>query len=94
MRRVKEVNVLGEYRLDLTFDDGTRGRVDLSDLVGIGVFSLWRDHDAFAGVRIGTSGELAWGDQVDLCPDALYLKVTGKKPGEVFPALRHEPAHA
>lgn len=79
MMRVTEVKVVGEYRLDLTFDDGTRGTADLSDLVGKGVFSLWCDHDAFAGVRIGTSGELVWGDQVDLCPDALYLKVTGKR---------------
>jgi len=94
MRRVKEVNVLGEYRLDLTFDDGTRGTVDLTHLVGKGVFSLWHDYEAFASVRIGTSGELVWDDQIDLCPDALYLKATGKRPEDVFPALRREPAHA
>ena len=92
--RVTGVSVLSQYRLDLTFDDGTRGTVDLSDLVGKGVFSLWQDHDAFANVRIGTSGELMWRDQVDLCPDALYLKVTGKRPEDLFPALRREPAHA
>ena len=94
MRRVKEVNVLSEYRLGLAFDDGTRGTVDLSDLVGKGVFSLWHDYKAFAGVRIGTSGELVWSDEIDLCPDALYLKVTGKNPEDLFPALRREPAHA
>ena len=94
MRRVKEVKVLGEYRLDLTFDDGIRGIVDLSPLVGKGVFALWRDVAAFQRVRIGTSGELAWDDQVDLCADALYLKATGKKPEDIFPALRGAPAHA
>jgi hypothetical protein len=31
---------------------------------------------------------------VDLCPDALYLRVTGKSPEEKFPALQHELAHA
>jgi hypothetical protein len=94
MRRITEVKVLAQYRLDLVFDDGTRGTVDLSELVGKGVFSPWRDYSAFERVRIGSSGELVWDDQVDLCPDALYLKVTGKKPEDIFPALRSEPARA
>jgi len=94
MRRVKEVTVLGEYRLELIFDDEVRGIVDLSALVGKGVFSLWRDAAAFHRVRIGASGELVWEDQVDLCADALYLKVTGKAPEDVFPGLRRESAHA
>jgi hypothetical protein len=68
--------------------------VDLSDLVGKGVFVLWRDRHAFEQVQIGSFGELVWGNQVDLCPDSLYLKTTGKKSEDVFPALRHEPAHA
>lgn len=94
MRRVDSVKVLGDYRLELVFDDGVKGTVDLSDLVGKGVFAVWRDRAAFARVRIGTSGELVWDDQVDLCPDALYLKATGKKPEDLFPALRREPSHA
>jgi len=94
MRRVKQVILLEEYRLELIFDDEVRGTVDLSALVGKGVFSLWRDPSAFQRVRIGTSGELVWDDQVDLCPDALYLKVTGRTPEDLFPALRREPAHA
>jgi len=31
---------------------------------------------------------------VDLCPDALYMQLTGKRSDEVFPALKHLPAHA
>jgi len=94
MRKITKVKVLQDYRLELAFDDGVCGMVNLVDLVGKGVFALWRDRQAFEQVRIGSSGELVWGDQVDLCPDALYLKLTGKKPEDVFPALRHEPAHA
>ena len=94
MRKVTSVKSLQDYRLELTFDNGMIGTVDLSDLVGNGVFALWRDRRAFEQVQIGSSGELAWGDQIDLCPDALYLRMTGKKPEEVFPALRHESAHA
>ena len=86
MRAVTRVEVLEGYRLDLTFDDGAKGTVDLSHLVGKGVFALWLDRSAFESVRIGPSGELAWGDEIDLCPDALYLKATGKKVEDVFPS--------
>lgn len=90
MRRVLRVKALERFRLELEFDDGLSGTVDLSDLAGQGVFEIWRDPSVFAKVRIGSSGELVWGDQVDLCPDSLYLRVTGKKPEDVFPALRRE----
>jgi hypothetical protein len=29
----------------------------------------------------------AWPGEVDLCPDALYLDVTGKRAEEIFPTL-------
>ena len=94
MRRISKVRVLPGYRLELEFDDGVSGTVDLSEAVGKGVFTLWLDPLAFDQVRIGSSGELVWGDRIDLCPDALYLKVTGKKPEDIFPALRDQPTHA
>jgi hypothetical protein len=94
MPKIANVNVLQDYRLELTFDDGVTGTVDLSDLVGKGVFALWNDPKAFEQVKIGSSGELIWNDQIDLCPDSLYLKVTGKKPEDIFPALRQEHANA
>ncbi|MGD0517883.1 MAG: DUF2442 domain-containing protein [Thermoguttaceae bacterium] len=94
MPKITKAKPLENYRLELTFDDGISGTVDLSDLVGKGVFAMWRDYHTFERVRIGSSGELVWDEQVDLCPDALYLKVTGKKPEELFPALRGEPSHA
>jgi hypothetical protein len=94
MRKITYVEVLQAYHLALTFDDGTAGTVDLSALAGKGVFACWNDPAVFGQILIGSSGELRWGDHVDLCPDALYLKVTGKQPEEVFPALCQEPARA
>jgi hypothetical protein len=94
MRKVKKVKPLQGYRVELEFDNGVSGIVDLSTLAGKGVFTFWHDPDVFEQVRIGPFGELAWGDQVDLCPDSLYLKLTGKKPAEVFPTLGQESVHA
>ena len=94
MKKITAVKLLPGYRLWLRFDDGVEGTVDLSDYVGQGVFALWNDPAAFAAVRVGETGDLVWSDQVDLCPDSLYLKITGLKPEELFPALAGQDAHA
>ena len=94
MRKITQLTVLSGYNLNLTFDDGVTGAVDLSKHAGKGVFALWDDMDAFRSVRIGSSGELVWGESIDMCPDALYLEVTGKHPEDLFPALKREDANA
>jgi hypothetical protein len=71
MHKIVSVAVLDGYRLDLTFEDGTRGVADLHELVGSGVFALWNDYNAFQQVKIGDCGELVWSDMVDLCSDSL-----------------------
>ncbi|NIA13733.1 MAG: DUF2442 domain-containing protein [Nitrospiraceae bacterium] len=94
MHTITKVAVLDGYKLELTFDDGASGIVDVSRHVGQGVFAAWNDPEVFRSVRVGSSGELVWGDDIDLCPDALYLEVTGKRPEEIFPALKQAGVHA
>ena len=94
MYRITNVQVLEGYNIRLKYADGTEGTVNLSRLVGRGVFSLWNNYDEFKNVSIGSSGELLWGSEVDLYPDSLYLEITGKKPEEVFPNLKRESIHA
>ena len=94
MYKIIHVNVLQDYKIKLKFDDGQQGIVDLSHLVGKGVFSSWNDYNTFQNVKIGTSGELVWSDQIDICPDSLYLKMTNQKPEDLFPNLKHKVAYA
>jgi hypothetical protein len=94
MHKIINVNVLQNYQVKLKFDDGQQGIADLSHLVGKGVFSIWNDYNAFQNVRIGSSGELMWSDQIDICPDSLYLKITNQKPEDLFPNLKHTVAYA
>ena len=94
MHKITSVTVLPDYKLELRYADRTKGIVDVSHLVGKGVFSLWNNYQAFQNVKIGPSGELLWGNEVDLCPDSLYLQITHQKPEDVFPQLKHELTHA
>jgi len=94
MFKVSQIKALPNYRLWVKYLDGTEGEVDLSYLVGKGVFSLWKNHDNFKKVYIGSSGQIAWSDQIDLCPDAIYMKITKKTPEEVFQNLKCEEVNA
>ena len=94
MHKVTDVKALGDYRLSLRFADGSEGEVDLSDLVGSGVFAAWNEPGAFEKVEVGNAGELRWPNEIDLCPDSLYLRLTGKRPEEIFPNLGKGTVHA
>jgi hypothetical protein len=90
---LKEVRPLGKYQLQVSFSDGAKGEVDLSEFAGKGVFALWNEYGQFEKVAIGSGGELVWNDQVDMDGLGIYLRLTGKKPEDVLPKL-HEISHA
>ena len=83
-----EVRALDNFRIWLKYEDGTQGEIDLSDVAGHGVFAAWNDPGFFASVRLGPHGAIEWGSKIDICPDAMYLRLTGKAPEDVFPALK------
>jgi len=57
-----------------------------------------RFDDGASGVvdlgEIAGRGVFEWPGELDLCADALYLKLTGKQPEDIFPALRQRATHA
>ncbi len=88
MKEAVEVRPQEGYRIWLRYRDGMEGEVDLSDLAGRGVFKVWADPRVFKTVYIDEGGAIAWEGGIDLCPDALYLRLTGKRPEEIFPRLK------
>ena len=65
------------YRVWLRFDDGLEGEVDLSHLVGEGVFKAWQSMEFFNQVRINPKTDsLAWGEDIDLDPYVLREKIS------------------
>jgi hypothetical protein len=94
MPRITEVQLKSKYRLKLKFSDGTEGELDLSDKVGKGVYTNWTDKDVFESVQITNAGDISWPNDVDMCADSLYLKVTGKSSEAIldFPVSKKKSA--
>ncbi len=92
--RIVEISAQERFELFLRYDDGAVGVVDLSSLAGQGVFASWLEPGVFERVRLTEAGAPEWPGEVDLCPDALYLELTGKTAEDIFPTLRRKPVHA
>ena len=82
------------YRIWLCYDDGESGEVDLSHLAGRGVFAAWNDRAFFESVHLTDHRAIAWGDEIDICADALYMRLTGKTVEELMPGFRQLAANA
>ncbi|PKN16421.1 MAG: DUF2442 domain-containing protein [Deltaproteobacteria bacterium HGW-Deltaproteobacteria-23] len=65
---------LDGYRLELEFDNGRKGIVDLASYIDRGgIFSRFADKDYFAAVEINHElGVLCWPDGVDIAPETIY----------------------
>ncbi len=66
---VTAVEVVGEYRLRLTFEDGTVGEVEFTEREWRGVFEPLRDPTYFARVAVDPeSGTIVWPNRTDMAP--------------------------
>lgn len=80
---VTAVEVVGDHRLKLAFDDGAHGEIDLSDRDWRGVFEPLRDAGCFRQVALDQElGTIVWPDGPDIAPETLHDWVlTGREPG-------------
>ncbi len=67
------------FKLFIKFSDGNEGIVDLSDLVGIGVFKEWINNELFNKAYIDVTGAITLNDELDIFSDALYEKIIKSK---------------
>jgi hypothetical protein len=73
--KIRDVEVLTDYWLRLSFSDGAVKDVDLSELLAVGrVFAPIRERrDVFERVRVNPDTQtIEWPGEVDLDPDVLY----------------------
>jgi hypothetical protein len=74
--RIVECEPRPDYRVWIRFDDGLEGEVDLSDLVGQGVFAAWESVEFFNQVYVDPKSDtIAWGEDIDLDPYVLRERI-------------------
>lgn len=82
------VKPLPDYRIWIKYSDGAEGEVDFSHLAGKGVFKVWNDYRNFQKVHISDAGAIAWSEDIEVCPDATYLKLRGKSVEDLLPSVQ------
>jgi hypothetical protein len=76
--KLLEIKALANYTLWLEYDDGTIGTVDLTEFTKIGVFKAIKNPNFFQTVHIDKETDaIAWNEDIDLCPDSMFLKIKG-----------------
>jgi hypothetical protein len=74
LHRIVEVEVVGDHRLRLAFDDGVAGELDASNWDWSGVFEPLRDPAYFARVALDPElGSISWPNGADIAPETLHL---------------------
>jgi hypothetical protein len=82
MIRPIRVEPLSGYRIRIAYADGVEGLVDLSADVGRGVFAPLADEAVFRSVHIGRYGQIAWSEEIEICPDAAYEEIRRRAAAE------------
>jgi Protein of unknown function (DUF2442) len=75
---VTTVEVVGDHRLRLTFEDGAEGEVDLSGWEWRGVLEPLADPAYFRRVQLDQElGTIVWPNGADIAPETLHSWVSG-----------------
>jgi hypothetical protein len=76
---VKSAKYLDAYRLNLVFDTGESGDVELQDLVfKYAAASPLRDINYFKSFKLDEWATVVWECGFDVSPETLYERATGK----------------
>ena len=73
MNRRTKVEALPGFRIHLVYPNGTKGVIDLSRAAGRGVFTALAAEVFFRTVHIGQCGQIAWSEDIEICPDSAYV---------------------
>ncbi len=76
MKKITQVRVLAERKLELTFSDGKTIQVDFSSKIEPNtVTAPLADVDFFNRVKVAQAGRaIEWPGEIDFCADALWIE--------------------
>jgi hypothetical protein len=86
MERPVRVTPLPGAKVLIVFTDGMEGVIDMSGSVGRGVFAPLSDPHVFARVYVGDHGQIAWSEEMEVCPDAAYREAVRRRSREAIHA--------
>jgi len=77
---IKEARHIEGYKLEITFENGKNGIIDLQEYINKGgVFSRFSNFEYFKRFYINKElGVLCWPDDLDIAPETLYHEATGE----------------
>ena len=77
---VSEARHVEGYKLELVFENGKTGIIDLNEYVHKGgIFGRFSDRGYFMQFYVNKEiGTLCWPDGVDIAPETLYHEATGE----------------
>lgn len=78
--RLTKVKPLENYELEVEFNDGTHGFVEMVKLIlsdKAGVFAVLQDKDLFNKAHL-EYGVVTWPGEIDLAPDAMFDAIKQK----------------
>ncbi|MEW6606179.1 MAG: DUF2442 domain-containing protein [bacterium] len=72
---VNKAKYLGDYKLEVTFNDGRSGIADLSDALTGPIFENLKDISMFSQLVVDETLEtVIWPNGADLAPEFIYFK--------------------
>lgn len=80
LKDIIAVKPLADHTLQIEFEDGVKGTIDVSELVPFeGVFAPLQERAFFEAVTVNHElGVIYWPNGADLDPDVLYARISGK----------------
>ena len=70
---VKTVVPQDDYTLDITFNNGESGKLDMKPYLDFGIFNRIKDYKSFKKVRVAFD-TIEWESGADLDPEFVYVK--------------------
>jgi hypothetical protein len=83
--KIISVKPLPDFKLQIAFDDGVSGRIDLKEYVRYGIFSVLQNEDSFKNAY--TNGySIAWSEDLEIDALAVYAEILNKEPKDILAA--------
>lgn len=80
LKHIEAYKILENYNVWLKYDDGVEGVIDFSSYLKYPAFAAWKNESFFKQMKVEKGRDVFWNENLDLCPDALYIQLTGINP--------------